>query len=1150
MSMPSRADHAPREEYLRTALAALQNLPDAAVFVFDADLRYVLVAGQAVGQTGFDPDAVEGRPIAEVLPPEQWAIWEPLCRAALRGEANSVEVQSLEDSRWYRVQLGPCLDGNGGTAGGLAAVRDITDRKHALDRVEGLLESAPDAMVVVDEQGVIVLVNAQAEKLFGYERSELLEKRVEMLVPQDARAGHADQRSRYSADPHKRGIGTNLDLRGRRKDGTEFPAEVSVTPLITETGTLVSSAIRDISERQRLEALAGHLAAVVESSPEAIISKTVDGTIVSWNPGAERLYGYSEAEIIGKPISTIVPPGHHDEVQSLIKRVFGGERLDDHYAMVRRCKDGSLVDVSLAISAVRDASGRVIGASTIARDITEQKRAAAALAQARADIDRFFALSLDLMMIANDEGHFVRVNPAFERLLGYSPQELIGKPFTDFIHPDDLEPTLQRYSEQTAGGKVNSFENQYRHTDGSYRWVLWSATATEDGLIYATGRDVTERRQMEEDLRASREQALEASRLKSEFVANMSHEIRTPLNGVVCMSELLLETELESDQREYAAVTLTSAEALMRVINDILDFSKIEAGRLDIVDEDYSIETMVSEVCEMVGGKAHEKKLELAVSIGSEVPPVVRGDSNRVRQVLANLLGNAVKFTSDGEIVVRVGVERRPNGIELLRLEVTDTGIGIEREKLARLFRPFSQGDATMTRKYGGSGLGLCIAKQLVELMDGDLGVQSAPGEGSTFWFTLPCERGTAVDPERRVRDLTGTRLLIVDDNATNREILEQQAAHWGLVPDSADGGHSALELMNRAADAGRPYEVAVVDMHMPGMNGLELAHAIKGNPRLRSTRLIMLSSSPVRTSETRSAGIDAELSKPARQSRLYNQLVASLQREPRLSLPELRPDTSSAAPATARHVLVAEDNEINQFAATQVLRKLGFTVDIAENGREAIEMSCNNAYTAVFMDCQMPEIDGYAATATIRRREANKRHTPIIAMTAHTMEGDRDKCLAAGMDDYIAKPLRMEKVAEICGRLGERDPAPEAPPTSAPALFDPTGLFEIADADQASRLIWMFIDQTTERLPLLADAIAAADPDAVHQIAHGLKGSSATIGAPRITDRCGALCELTKNGSTDGASDLYSDLVAAVSDTKAPMLAYLDQTVAGATHA
>jgi two-component system sensor histidine kinase/response regulator len=1146
--MTSLTHRTPGDGYLSAALAALRNLPDSAVVVFDTELRYVLIASDAIGQPGLDRDTMEGRLIADVLPPERWALLEPLHRAALRGESNSIEVEAPEVSRWYRVHVGPCLDAHGGVTAGLSVIRDITDRKRGQDRVDSLLESAPDAMVVVDEEGVIALVNAQAETLFGYGRTEMLGQRVEMVVPQGVRPGDADRQLRDSASSHAPGIESGSDLVGRRKDGTEFPAEVSLSPLITETQTMMSSAIRDVSERKRLEALAGHLAAVVESSPDAIISKTLDGIIVSWSPGAQRLYGYSEAEIKGQPISTIVPAGHDDKVEKLVQRVVAGERLDDHFATVRRRKDGSLVDVSLAISAVRDGSGRVIGVTTTDHDITEQKRAAVALAQARADIDRFFALSLDLMMIANDAGRFVRVNPAFERLLGYSPQELIGQPFTDFIHPDDLEPTLQRYTEQTEGGKLNNFENQYRHNDGSYRWVLWSATATEDGLIYATGRDVTERREMEEALRATREQALEASRLKSEFVANMSHEIRTPLNGVVCMSELLLETELKRDQREYAEVALTSAEALMRVINDILDFSKIEAGRLDILHEDYSVETTVNEVCEIVGGKAHEKKLELAVSISPEVPPIVRGDSNRVRQVLVNLLGNAVKFTTDGEIVVRVGVERIPHAIDRLRLEVTDTGIGIERDKLAGLFLPFSQGDATMTRKYGGSGLGLSIAKQLVDLMGGELAVESAAGEGSTFWFTLPCEPGTAVDPERLVKDLTGTRVLVVDDNATNREIVEQQAAHWGLIPDSADGARQALELMNRATVAGRPYEIAVIDMHMPGMDGMELAQAIKGNPRLRSTRLIMLSSSPVSASEARAAGIEAELAKPVRQSRLYNQLVASMQREPRRSFPKPEPqpdtDTVEVASSTLRQVLVAEDNEINQFAATQVLRKLGFTVEIAVNGREAIEMTAHKDYIAVFMDCQMPEVDGYAATATIRRREGDHRHTPIIAMTAHTMGGDREKCLAAGMDDYIAKPLRLDTVADVCAQFGPgRVTDAQAPSTSARSLFDPAGLFEIANADQAAKLIWMFIDQTAERLPLLAAAIATPDAEAVHQIAHGLKGSAATLGAPLITDICGAICEIAKHGSTDGASELYSNLADAVADTKSPMLAYLEQT-------
>jgi two-component system sensor histidine kinase/response regulator len=643
---------------------------------------------------------------------------------------------------------------------------------------------------------------------------------------------------------------------------------------------------------------------MLESVPDAVVIVDGAGEIVLVNAQTERIFGYPREELLGKPLAILVPESHDDEVR-LTARVLGGERVDQFETVLRR-KDGSLLEMALTISALRDERGGVIGASTTARDITERKR-------------------------------------------------------------------------------------------------------------------------MEQELRESRETALEASRLKSEFVANMSHEIRTPLNGVVCMSELLLDTELESDQREYAEVALASAEALMRVINDILDFSKIEAGKLEILDGDYSIESAVCEVCQLLAVKAHEKKIELAVSIGHEVPPVTQGDTNCVRQVLVNLVGNAIKFTSNGEVVVRVGVERDGRGAERLRVEVVDTGIGIERGRLPQLFQPFSEAGATTTRKHGGTGLGLCITKQLVEMMGGEIDARSAPGKGSTFSFTLPCERGTSSpDTELSAKDLIGTRLLIVDDNATNREILEQQAVHRGLTADNADGGQAALALLWRAASAGQPYDVAVIDMDMPDMDGLELARAIKSDPRIGATRLIMLSSSPVRSSEARAAGIEAELAKPVRQARLYEQLVASIARETRTLQPKPQPHTNQPTPASARLALVAEDNEINQFAATQVLRKLGFNVELARNGREAVEMTGQKNYAVVLMDCQMPEMDGYDATRTIRAREANARHTPIIAMTAHTLEGDREKCLEAGMDDYIAKPLRLDYVAKVCDRLAERD-APQA---------------------------------------------------------------------------------------------------------------------------
>ena len=405
--------------------------------------------------------------------------------------------------------------------------------------------------------------------------------------------------------------------------------------------------------------------------------------------------------------------------------------------------------------------------------------------------------------------------------------------------------------------------------------------------------------------------------------------------------------------------------------------------------------------------------------------------------------------------------------------------------------------------------------------------------------------RGIGVEAELSVKDLTGTRLLIVDDNATNRGILEQQAAHWGMTPDSADSGDSALELLVRAADAGRPYEVAVIDMHMPGMDGLELARAIKGNPRVRSTRLIMLSSSPIRTSETRNAGIEVHLTKPVRQSRLYNQLVASLERATRVAPHKPLRDFTSSSPSPSPHVLVAEDNEVNQFAASQVLRRLGYDVDVAANGREAVRMTSQKDYAAVFMDCQMPEIDGYTAAATIRRREGNGRHTPIIAMTAHTMEGDREKCLAAGMDDYIAKPMRLRDVATVCDRLVDVDAPDGAASRPSAPVFDPTSLAEIADGAVERQLIGMFLDQLSARVPTLADAIAAQAAGKMHDIAHQLKGSAATIGAPAVMEICDGICKIGKTGGVAGAAELHARLADVAAQTSDAMRAYLEQTAA-----
>ncbi|MBN2312255.1 MAG: response regulator, partial [Candidatus Hydrogenedentes bacterium] len=766
------------------------------------------------------------------------------------------------------------------------------------------------------------------------------------------------------------------------------------------------------------------------------------------------------------------------------------------------------------------------------QEVAERERAEAAL---RAEEQKYRELvqHANSIIIRMDRGGNVTFfNEFAQKFFGYSEAEILGRNVVGTIVPErnsegrDTTPMILDIGRTPRRYEANESENMLRN--GERVWIAWTnkAILDEDGQVegvLCVGHDVTERRRADQAVREAKDAAehakhelekavARANRLaqeaevantaKSEFLANMSHEIRTPMNAIIGMTGLLLDTELDEEQREYAETVRTSADSLLALINDILDFSKVEAGKLELETIDFDLRAAVEEVMDVLSVKAEEKGLEFACLVQANVPSFVRGDPGRLRQVLMNLAGNAFKFTEpDGEVVIRVSLETQDESTATIRFAVSDTGIGIPPERIPHLFQSFSQVDASTTRRYGGTGLGLAISRQLVQMMGGEIGVESQPGQGSTFWFTVAVGRQRDTEPTRApgAADVAGRHILVVDDNATNRRIMTEYLSMWGCRAEEASSAAEALVRLRGAAARGERFDVAILDRMLPDTDGDELGRLIKEEPGLAGTRLVMLTSFGRRGDAARlhELGFAAYLTKPVKPTQFRSCLVQLFagadegERPPAL----ITRHTLLAEERNRRRILVAEDNPVNQKVALKILEKQGYRADAAANGVEALAALEQGAYDLVLMDVQMPEMDGFEATRAVRQREANSGgHIPIVAMTAHALKGDRERCLDAGMDGYLTKPVNIDELSTLLARLL----GPAANRGTASSVLDRADLLERldGDADLCREILTTFIEDFPAQCTVLRNAASEKDGGHVERQAQAVKEVTANVGA------------------------------------------------------